>query len=98
MRMPTDNEKAIAIGAGLAVAGALILALKAKGQEPDMAMLYGLVTDAETGLPIKDINVNCNGYTGKTNARGEYQIINIEPGLYPVTFFDPLGRYASLTL
>ncbi|GAI43185.1 unnamed protein product, partial [marine sediment metagenome] len=40
----------------------------------------------DTGLAIKNINVDCDGYTGKTDAAGNYQIINIPPGQYTVTF------------
>jgi len=80
-------------------AGALWYFLRRKVDvDPELAILYGKVTDAETAAGIKDINVNCNGYTGKTNSAGDYQIINIEPGTYDVMFTDPLGRYQAMVV
>ena len=61
--------------------------------DPDKAILFGKVADADTLAGIQDIDVNCNGYAAKTNIGGEYQIINIPAGTYSVTFTDPLGRY-----
>lgn len=57
--------------------------------DPNKAILFGTVTDLETGQGIKDVAVNCNGYTGKTDSQGDYQIINIEPGSYAVQFTHP---------
>ncbi len=94
----SEKKKAAAIAAGIAVAAALICWLRPKAQEPDKAMLFGQVTDIETGGPIKDISVDCNDYTGKTNADGLYQILNIEPGTYSVIFTDPHLRYQEVTV
>ena len=57
--------------------------------DPNKAILFGTVTDADNGQPVKDVAVNCNGYTGKTDSQGDYNIINIEPGTYPVQFSHP---------
>jgi|GEM_PF-1601952 len=54
--------------------------------DPDKAILFGTVVDSSNGLPIKGVNVACDGYTGQTNAAGDYEIINIPPGEYGVTF------------
>lgn len=75
-------------------AGALWLFLRRKvAADPDKAILFGKVTDADSLAGIQGIDVNCDGYAAKTNAGGDYQIINIQPGTYSVTFMDPLGRY-----
>ena len=93
-----EKKKAGAVGAGIAIAAAIWFFLRSKAQEPDKAMLYGEVTDIETGEPVKNISVLCNGYNGKTDSNGLYQILNIEPGTYSLTFNDPLGRYQELTI
>jgi len=95
--MKDEDKKALAVGAGVAVAAALLLVRKTHA-EPDKAILFGQVTDAETGDPVNNINVSCNGYIGKTNSAGSYRIINIEPGTYDVTFTDPYGQYATLVI
>lgn len=88
------DKKALIILPIFLGAGALWFFLRRKVvADPDKAILFGKVTDADTLAGIKGINVNCDGYTGKTDAAGNYQIINIPPGTYSVTFTDPLGRY-----
>jgi hypothetical protein len=62
---------------------------------PGTAVLYGQVTDAQTGTAIEGIQVSCDSYTGMTGADGQYRIENITPGDYSVTFTDPLGRYET---
>lgn len=93
--MAANEKKGIAIGAGVAVAAALVLAMRARAIDPGKGVLMGKVTDIDSGSPINNINVDCNGYTGKTNAHGNYEIINIEPGWYDVIFTDPHGRYET---
>lgn len=87
------DKKALIILPILLGAGAVWLFLRRKVADPDKAILFGKVTDAGTLAGIQGINVACDGYTGKTNTGGDYQIINIPPGTYSVTFTDPLGRY-----
>jgi hypothetical protein len=77
--------------------GALLLWWK-KRLDPNKAILYGVVTDAETLAPLVNINVNCDGYTGKTNAAGEYTIVNIPAGEYSVTFTDPSGQHEGVVV
>lgn len=85
------------VGAG-AIAALLLLLRRRVASDPDKATLYGKVRDADTNHPIQGINVACNGYTGETNASGDYRIINIEPGTYDVLFTDPLERYEPLVV
>lgn len=66
--------------------------------DPNKAILYGRVTNAETQEGISNINVDCDGYTAKTDSNGEYNIINIPPGTYSVTFTDQYGRYDPMTV
>jgi len=65
---------------------------------PGMATLHGKITDAKSGAAIQGIEMSFDGYAGASDATGYYLIENINPGAYPVTFSDPLGRYESLTL
>ena len=90
-----EKEKAlpIIVFIGLSGLAAAWLLLRGKPIEPDKAILYGLVTDAETYVGIADIDVDCDGHTAKTDVNGEYAIINIPPGTYAVTFTDPSGQY-----
>jgi len=63
---------------------------------PQNATLWGLVTDAQTGLPLAAVMVEVNGYIGYTNDSGYYQVSNIPPGTYPVTF--NLAGYQTLVI
>ncbi len=83
---------------GLGVGGLAAWLLRRKAIEPDKAILYGQVTDATTGTGIQNINVNCDGYTGRTDAGGNYRIINIPADTYSVIFTDPSGRYQPTTV
>ena len=94
-----EREKAlpIIIFVGLGIGGLAVYLLTRKPPiDPDKAILYGLVTDAETHVGIPNVNVDCGGYAGKTDSGGEYTIINIPPGTYPVTFTAP--GYEPLTV
>lgn len=92
--------------AGAVVAAAIILALflcrKVKGAPPTpppgLAVLWGHVTAAQTGDPIEGVEVACDSYFAITDSGGYYEIQDIEPGIYTLTFTDPLGRYASLVV
>jgi len=57
--------------------------------DPEKAILFGQVTDAETGHGIGGVTVNCNGYTATTGSNGHYEILNIPGGTYTVTFSHP---------
>jgi cytoskeletal protein CcmA (bactofilin family) len=50
---------------------------------PTLCAIYGIVTDQNTGKPIKNAEIVCEG-TGKkkawTNASGYYELINLEDG------------------
>ena len=66
---------------------------------PGTAVLHGIVTDSQTGLPVGGIVVSCDSYTGATGSSdGLYSIENIPPGTYDVLFSDPLNRYEPLTI
>lgn len=54
---------------------------------PPVANLYGVVTDADTGLPIEGVTVTINGFVTTTNAAGEYAFEGLAPGGYTVTFW-----------
>jgi len=101
MAKPKEEEKKDKAGLILIPlfgVGAFLVWLFRKKPNPDLAILYGHVTDVETQQGIADINVECNGYTGKTDATGHYSIINIAPGTYGVNFTDPAGHYESLVV
>lgn len=88
--MSESGKKKVAVGAGIALAGALLFAMRGRGvPDPNKATLFGNVTDAATGNGIKNVTVNCGDHTGKTDSRGDYRLINIEPGAYAVTFSHP---------
>lgn len=61
----------------------------------ETAILYGLVTDIDTGYPIAGIVISCDSYTDTTGTDGLYRIEDIPPGTYTVTFSDPLERYET---
>jgi hypothetical protein len=67
-------------------------------QKPNTAVLFGQVTDADTGIGIEGISVDCDGYSKETDANGNYRIANIPAGTYTVRFTDPYGRYEGATV
>lgn len=94
--------KNIAIGVAAAGAlGAAIYFFMKNGEEPpepppeNLATLWGIVTDAGTGARLAGIEVTCSGYFAITDGNGRYEIIEILPGTYLVTFTDPTGEYGS---
>lgn len=70
--------------------------LKAAPPEPGLAILWGIITDAETGARLAGIDVTCDSYSAITDGNGRYEIAELTPGTYTVTFTDPLGRYERL--
>lgn len=52
---------------------------------PQVANLYGVVTDAETGLPLSGVKVTIDGLVAYTNAGG-YGFTGLMPGSYVITF------------
>ncbi len=79
-------------GIGLALGGILLLlSRKAKAEPPPppvpgYANLYGIVTDAVTGAPIKGVQATLDSLQANTDANGAYSFTNIEPGDYVVQF------------
>ena len=88
-----EKKEVIPILIFLGLGGGLAAWLLRRRPQPEKAILYGFVSDAETQEGIANINVDCDGYTGKTDSNGNYRIINIEPGTYTVNFTDPSGNY-----
>jgi len=95
------------VGAGLGIFGlitAIVAAIRAKAAPPPpppppgLATLWGMVTDAITGEPIKGIEITLNGWSYTTGTDGRYEFAEIEPGTYSLIFSDPLGRYEPLTI
>lgn len=62
---------------------------------PPVASLYGVVTDADTGVPISGVKVTIDGLSTYTNASGEYGFEGLEPGAYTI-IFEKAG-YETLT-
>lgn len=101
--MDKDKKKIIA-GAGILTGIGLLFLLLKRGEAgpppppPGKATLYGRIIDAHTSNVIQGIEVTFDGYAALSDATGYYLIENITPGEYPVTFYDPLGRYEQLIL
>ena len=53
---------------------------------PGLATLYGVVIDSRTGIPIKNVLVQLDGISTYTDINGYYEIANIEPGEYDISF------------
>ncbi|MBA7681916.1 hypothetical protein ES703_90260 [subsurface metagenome] len=53
---------------------------------PGLANLYGVVTDAETGLPLSGVKVSIDGLVVYTDASGNYGFEGLTPGGYTITF------------
>ena len=61
---------------------------KNKKEDPDMS---GVVVEAETGKPIKDVNVTAYSVTKKekvttSNANGSFTLTDLKPGVYKFVF------------
>lgn len=62
---------------------------------PPVANLYGVVTDAETGLPLEGVKVTIDGLIAYTNASGAYGFEGLTPGTYTIEFSK--DGYETLT-
>lgn len=61
---------------------------KGKKEDPDM---NGLVVEAETGKPLKDVNVTAYNNSKKeksvtSNASGNFSLMDLKPGIYKFVF------------
>jgi hypothetical protein len=61
---------------------------KDKKEDPDM---NGFVVEAETGKPMKDVNITAYSTTKKekvttSNANGSFSLIDLKPGIYKFVF------------
>ena len=65
---------------------------------PYFAELTGVVTDATTGEPIKDILVDVDGSVAGTKSDGSYTVQYIIPGTYEVRLLDSDMRYDNVTV
>ena len=51
---------------------------------PSLTTIHGIITDQNTGKPIKNANVKCKGLVNKstkTNSSGYYELINLSDGM-----------------
>jgi len=79
----------VGIGAGAAIATgtALYFITRAKvAPPPGGAILYGMVTDADTGDPIEGVRISLNGLVTYTDSSGAYAFDGVAPGAYRVEF------------
>ena len=53
---------------------------------PPVANLYGMVTDAETGLALVRVKVSIDGQVTYTDSSGGYAFVGLSPGSYTITF------------
>jgi hypothetical protein len=54
---------------------------------PTVTALYGVVTDEQTGRPLRNADVKCKGSeknATRTNASGYYELINLKDGKWGV--------------
>jgi Carboxypeptidase regulatory-like domain len=59
-----------------------------KKEDPDM---NGVVLEAETGKPMKDVNITAYSSTKKekvtiSNANGSFSLVDLKPGIYKFVF------------
>lgn len=79
------------IGAGAAIATGVAIYLLTRAKAPPLpppggAILYGMVTDADTGYPIEGVRISLNGLITYTDSSGAYAFDGVEPGEYVVQF------------
>lgn len=60
-----------------------------------VANLYGVATDADTGLPLEGVKVALDSLTTYTDSTGRYSFEGVPPGSYAITFEK--GGYEKLT-
>jgi hypothetical protein len=88
------------IGAGAAIATGVALYLITRAKAPPLpppggAVLYGVVTDIDTGYPIEGVRVSLDGLVTYTDSSGAYAFDGVEPDAYTVIFEK--GGYEKLT-
>jgi cytoskeletal protein CcmA (bactofilin family) len=57
------------------------------GPPSNLTAIYGIITDQDTGMPIKKAKVRCKGAGKKnteTNASGYYELINLKDGKWRI--------------
>jgi len=64
----------------------------------ELASLYGIVTDADTGSPVGGIVVTLGNWSTTTSSSGQYSFNDVEPGTYSLMFTDPRGEYETLVV
>ena len=80
-----DKSKLI-LGASAAVAALGVLFLTKDTTPPGMGKLSGRVTDSVTGVGLAGVTVSMGGISVTTSSQGQFEILNIDPGEYLVTF------------
>jgi len=67
---------------------------------PGEAILYGMVTDIDTGYPIEGVKISLDGLVTHTDSNGAYAFDGVEPGTYTVIFemegYEPITRPSVL--
>ena len=53
---------------------------------PPVASLYGMVTDAETGLALAGVKVTIDGEVTYTDSSGAYAFVGLSPVSYTIEF------------
>lgn len=87
-----DRKKTLRItgtmAAMAAAVGAFLLLSRRGAAEtpPGDSSLFGLVTDAATGLPLPGVMVRLGSLTRTTGSDGRYLFPSVAPGSYPVSF------------
>ena len=93
------------IGAGAAIGTGVAIYLLTRAKAPSIpppggAILYGMVTDIDTGQPIEGLKISLDGLVTYTGSNGAYAFDGVEPGTYTVIFemegYEPITRPSVL--
>jgi len=95
--MKKETKQGLAIVGGLVGTGLaayqLLKPTKPPKPEEGLSTLWGMITDSISKNPIQGIEALLGSSSNLSDSSGRYELRNMDPGTYLLTFTDPQNRY-----